>query len=324
MDWALTYLTQESESSDDVPAGKQSRVWSLWDIMNIFDVHSLTHIMHKITQVQLGLVVGKMTGEGGKPVPPNFAERLQQVFDEAELLFKAVDLQDCLRAVQSARDSWKRPLIDISAANEIAYRLSLDIIKALGDRLFLRVSDDRRNLPLYMRGGKPHAGVLDIFGDTVKNQFNSATSDIIEAGNCLAAECNTAAVFHLMRAAEIALRAIAVDREVEFANKPIHQQEWGTILGALEGILRSMRLEDGRKWQRPEFKEAQVHFYNDAVQELRAFNEAWRRFIAHADKDAFYDRDYAWSVFNHVKLFMQKLSTRVSENKIMPKYWDTE
>jgi hypothetical protein len=292
--------------------------------MNIFDVHSLTHIMHKLTQVQLGLLIGKMTGEGGNPVPPHMAEKTQQAFEEAELLFNAVDLPDCLRAVQSARDSWKRPLIDISAANEIVYRLSLDIVKALGDRLFLRVADDRRNLPMHMQGRKPHAGVLDVFGDNVKIAFNSATSDIIEAGNCLAAECNTAAVFHLMRAAEIALRAIAVDREVEFANKPINQQEWGTILGALEGILKDMRLEDGKNWQKPEFKEAQIRFYNDAVQELRAFNETWRRYIAHANKDAFYDRDYAWSAFNHVKKFMQKLSTRISENKVMPKYWDTE
>jgi hypothetical protein len=292
--------------------------------MNIFDVHSLTHVMHRLTQVQCSLLIGKMNGQGSEAVPTNVTERITKAFDDAEMVFNAANFHDCLKAVQSARDSWKRPLIDISAANEIVYRLSLDIVNALGNQIFLKVSGDRRNLLLYMQGGKPHAGVLGIFGDSVKNAFNSATSDIIEAGNCLAAECNTAAVFHLMRAAEIALRAIAVDREVEFANKPINQQEWGTILGALEGILKQMRLEDAKKWQKPEFKEAQIHFYNDTVQELRAFNEAWRRFIAHADKDAFYDRAYAWSVFNHVKEFMQKLSARISENKVMPKYWDTE
>jgi hypothetical protein len=206
------------------------RLFSLWELMNIFDVHSLTHLMHKLTQVQVALLIGKMQGEGGNPVPPQIAERATKAFDEADLLFKAVALNDCLRAVKSARDQWKRPLIDISAANEIIYRLGLDIVNALEDRQFLRVADDRLNLLMFMHGKTPIAGVLDVFGNEVRTAFNSAAPDMIEAGNCLAAECNTAAVFHLMRVAEIGLRALANDRNAPFKNKPIDQQEWGTIL----------------------------------------------------------------------------------------------
>jgi hypothetical protein len=180
--------------------------------------------------------------------------------------------------------------------------------------MFLRVADDRGDF----------VDKDNLFGDQVVTAFRSAARDIKESGNCLAAECNTAAVFHLMRAAEVALRAIATDRQVSFANKPLSQQEWGTILGALEGVLRQMRLDDAKKWLDPASREAQIQFYNDAVQELRAFNEAWRRYISHADIAAFYDRDQAASIVNHVRAFMQKLATRISETKVMPLYWDTE
>jgi hypothetical protein len=71
-------------------------------------------------------------------------------------------------------------------------------------------------------------------------------------------------------------------------------------------------------------KEAQIRFYNDAVQELRGFNEAWRRYLAHAHEGAFYDRDDAFNIFRHVKNFMHKLSGKIGEHKTMPKYWDAE
>lgn len=85
-----------------------------------------------------------------------------------------------------------------------------------------------------------------------------------------------------------------------------------------------MRLADGKKWKDPSFKEAQIRFYNDAVQELRGFNEAWRRHISHADPQAFYERDDALGILKHVRTFMQKLSARIGENAVMLEFWETE
>jgi hypothetical protein len=65
----------------------------------------------------------------------------------------------------------------------------------------------------------------------------------------------------------------------------------------------------------------QVRFYNEVVQEFRGFNEAWRRHLAHAHKDSIYDRDYAKSVMGHVKKFMEKLATKISENSTTPPCW---
>jgi hypothetical protein len=125
-----------------------------------------------------------------------------------------------------------------------------------------------------------------------------------------------------MRASEVALRALAVDRGVSFANKPIDQQEWGTILSQLDSILTKLRGDDLKKWNKPELKDIQIRFYSEVIQELRGFNEAWRRHLSHAREDAFYDRDYAMSVLIHVRKFMQKLATKISETKTTLLYWD--
>ena len=56
------------------------------------------------------------------------------------------------------------------------------------------------------------AGYVDsaegLMGAAVLKSFPSATNDLREAGNCLAADCNTAAVFHLMRVAEWGLKGV--------------------------------------------------------------------------------------------------------------------
>jgi hypothetical protein len=290
------------------------RLWDLWDIMNSFDVSSLVWILHELSQGETVFLMNKILGRGSQK-PESCGEKALKkggtALDSAEVLFRHYDIGDCLKAVQTAKERWADSLLDVSSAAEILHRVQTDIVDSLQAKMFLRISDDRTEF-------------LDkekLFGDQVYDAFASARADIKEAGNCLTAECNTAAVFHLMRASEVALRALARDRNVSFANKPLDQQEWGTILGALEGKLNDLRLADGKNWQRHEVKDAQVQFYNDTVQEFRAFNEAWRRHISHANPRAFYDHDEAGNVMKHVKLFMQKLAIKISEANVTPEFW---
>src|ERR1700756_3341934 len=255
-------------------------------------------------QAQMSFWFPKLGGQGQLPPDAEARTRAENAMEEAKALFTLAPLPDCLQAVESAKHQWGRPMLDNSVAVEIMHRLQIDIIGALGRRQFLRVADDRIDMLICYRGEKPHFGAQEVFGTDVIAAFDSAAPDIEEAGNCLAAECNTAAVFHLTRAAEVGLRAVAKDRNVEFANKPIDQQEWGTILGALDGKLKAMREDDKKNWPDPSIKDAQVRFYSEVVQELRGFNEACRRHLSHAREDGIYDRDYADSIFKHVRTFM--------------------
>jgi hypothetical protein len=162
----------------------------------------------------------------------------------------------------------------------------------------------------------------NLFGNKVAEKFPSAERDIREAADCLALGLGTACVFHLMRAAECSLRALARDREVEFADRPLNEKEWGQILGKLELKLTEMRSAPSSNWVTREAREPQIRFYNDAVQELRAYNDAWRKHVAHADTSAFYDSNQARSIWNHVRDFMQKLSPQISELKTTPRFWN--
>jgi|CZKZ01.1.fsa_nt_gi hypothetical protein len=297
------------------------RTWSLLEIMNLFDVYALTHILHGFSQVEYGLFLPKVGGQGSQPPSDLVKKKMEGALTNAELLFKVVELPECLSAVGAARRQWEKPLLDNSAGGTIVHRLQEDIIAALERRQFLRVADDRIDLLMHARGKELNGGILDLLGSKTITAFPSSEGDFIEAGNCLAAECNTAAVFHLMRAAEVGLRALATDRNAPFTNKPIDQQEWGTILQFLDGCIRDMRQEPSADWADPGMKDVQIRFYSEIVAELRQFNEAWRRHLSHAREDGIYDRDYANSVFKHVRLFMQKLGERVSENNVTSKCW---
>src|SRR4051794_4802873 len=188
----------------------------MWDIMNLFDVCQLTHVLHRVTQCEASFIAIKMNMGGQPLVEAGSSQKITTVFDEADTFFKIVGLRNCIRSVEIARHSWNRTRLDVSAACEILHRLKGDIIEALRGRHFLMVSEDRLHLLPHViitpLGETPSLGILEIMGAEVKAAFPSAMPDVLEVGNCLAAECNTAAVFHLMRVAEVGLRALASDR----------------------------------------------------------------------------------------------------------------
>jgi hypothetical protein len=282
--------------------------------MNKFDVQALTYLIHQNFKHEVYSLTMKLQQKGALKPEAKYRGEVAENIALIQVFSVKHGFDDSARAARNALSRWEMPSLDYSAACEILSRLSIDVSTEAGEHSFLRIEPDRL---LYVDQEA-------LFGSTVNERFHSASRDIKEAGNCLAAECSTAAVFHLMRAAEGALRAVAVDRKVEFANKPLDQQEWGTILGALEGKLRELRLADGKLWKTPEYKESQIRFYNEIIQELRGFNEAWRRHISHADPAAFYDRYYAEGIMKHVRMFMQKLASRISEETATLEYWDSE
>lgn len=76
----------------------------------------------------------------------------------------------------------------------------------------------------------------DLFGPKVTEVFEDATQDIAAAGRCIALDEWTAAVFHLMRAAELALQRLADDLGID------HPEgfAWGYLLKHIDGRLREL------------------------------------------------------------------------------------
>lgn len=155
------------------------------------------------------------------------------------------------------------------------------------------------------------------FGAKVRSAFPSAADDLREAGNCLAADCNTAAVFHLMRAVEWALRALGAHlgfRQLRARKKsgrrhyvPISHLEWEKILNQLQTRVDAHveRMKPGRRKQQTQ------EFYYAALQDIRALRDAWRNHVMHGRSQ--YSAEATSAVMAHVKRLMSSLATRVSE-----------
>lgn len=158
-----------------------------------------------------------------------------------------------------------------------------------------------------------------LFGLEVFNAFPSARPDIREAGNCLAVECPTAAVFHSMRAVEWGLRAFCAHlgfrrltrrnrRTGETTHVPATHLDWETMLNQAQ----SRAEKKFKHVKRGKNRDAYQLFYYPALEEIRAIREVWRNHIMHTRDE--YSRKDADAILDHVRRLLTKLAERVSES----------
>jgi hypothetical protein len=157
---------------------------------------------------------------------------------------------------------------------------------------------------------------FDKLGESkVHDAFPSATEEFTAAGNCLATECGTACVFHLMRGVEFGLRALARDRRIRIPkNKPLELATWEEIIKELEAAETAIK-----GYPKTLAREAQYDFYHGAMMQFRGFKNVFRNQIMHTRKS--YDSDHAQSIFNQTREFMQTLASRITEDTRTPKIW---
>ena len=144
-------------------------------------------------------------------------------------------------------------------------------------------------------------------------------AEIRAAGNCLAADLNTAAVFHLMRVVEIGLRAVARKLQVTVTVGksrssicPINEPT--CPLGKSRKVTKKLRLEFAQ-WQQiisaidekaKSLPKARAGRLKDAMSSFYYFKEVWRNNVMHSRET--YDADQAGRVFLQVKEFMRQLA----------------
>ena len=176
----------------------------------------------------------------------------------------------------------------------------------LNKRTFISIEYDRR---LFVND-------VERMGPGVTTAFRSAIQDIYEAGNCFAAECNTAAVFHLMRVVEWGLRALCIHLGLRRAKRtqkgkkkyvPIAYTDWETMLNQLPDLVDKKI----NKLKRGKAKQDAQEFYYPVLQDIRAIRDAWRNHVMHTR--ATYTREDAAAILSHVQRIMTKLAGRVRE-----------
>lgn len=157
-----------------------------------------------------------------------------------------------------------------------------------------------------------------MFGPDVNKAFPDAGDDLKEAGNCIAIDSGTAAVFHLMRAVEWSLRALCADLGVVRIRRSYkHKQKYTAIAWAqwermLEEVQKRIdkkvdRLRPGKR------KQELQQFYYPLMQELRAFKEAFRNHVMHSR--ATYTQKAASDISDHVGRFMKALAPKIAKAK---------
>ena len=167
--------------------------------------------------------------------------------------------------------------------------------KELKNKFFLYIPPERAKY-------WPKQNDADFFGPEVSQCFPSVAFDIRNAGACLAATFSTAAVFHLMRALEVALAALGAKFDVS-----LQHTNWGPAITEIEKKIRNMHVDP--KWKALADCKAQQEFYSQAASHFGVLKDAWRNYTMHI-RETKYTEDEAALIFDNVKGFMQNLAKR--------------
>lgn len=116
---------------------------------------------------------------------------------------------------------------------------------------------------------------------------------------------STACVFHSMRAAEIALRALAEHLNVTFPY-PIDLADWHKLITNIESVIK--KVEQQKKSGK---KDKELKLCSAAASQFRYFKEAYRKHVSHARET--YDEGGALSVMEGTTEFLKSLMGEISE-----------
>lgn len=150
-----------------------------------------------------------------------------------------------------------------------------------------------------------------LFGESVFDAFPSAREEIKAAGNCLAGDLNTAAIFHFMRVVETAMRVLIIHLGIKIKNKTLKEAGWDELIRLIDKKLKDRREKYDKSKRKKRNEWTDLKFYGVAADELNVFKENWRDKVMHTW--SLYNEHDAQTVLVRVRDFMQKLSTKVSE-----------
>lgn len=132
-------------------------------------------------------------------------------------------------------------------------------------------------------------------------QFPSVSTDVEEAGKSLALNRNTACVFHVMRVAEAALVSIA--ERVGLENSQL--TGWQEAINYIEGKLNAKYEEMDQRFK------GSREFLSGIAAHMRTVNLAWRRRVAHIDRN--YSEEEARRIYTSTQALLQHIAEELSE-----------
>lgn len=293
------------------------RLWSLWEIMKVFDSTLFSLLLRDLQQchghcdeARRRIADGTLDPEKAKP-SEELLERILTDLSKLETLCKDGVLREA-----HFRTSLTHYYVD-EHQDEIDYSsLTSEIGHAIDDVSIEFWKIKFAEIP------KEVAGFVNneaIFGPEVNAAFPDAVPDLKEAGNCIAIDSGTAAVFHLMRAVEWSLRRLCAHLgivRVRRSYKP-HDQKYTAIAWAqwermIQGAHKRIdgkvdKLGPGKR------KQELQEFYYPLMQDYKGFKDAFRNHVTHGR--AIYSQKAASDICDHVGRFMKALASKLAKAK---------
>src|SRR5579871_14343 len=155
--------------------------------MNRFYASACVLAVHEVAVVESAYLLLKADGRGSQSLDEQLKEKLAKSLGVAGSAFKNCGLKGSESRVAAVFRRSRGPLVDASTVAALLGTLKEELLLDLNGHTFIRV---REELSEYVDNET-------LFGRDVAEAFPSANEDIKHAGNCLAADCPTAAVFHL-------------------------------------------------------------------------------------------------------------------------------
>jgi hypothetical protein len=273
---------------------------TLEDLVKLFDLPQLYLIHYKLLSLQCDYK--NLRGATTRPLEEPEIDFIKPVLEEVVAYADRYGFNVASDIASSTLARFPVHTPDTSSIWTDLEHLTNVIARDMFDHALVQVSGGMRH----------YANRTNPFGQLVADAFPSTTNDLIEAGNCLAVECNVASAFHLMRAAEVGLWELGRDRQIPLAKSgKIEFAEWGLIIRELDEAVKAIQ-----QWPNSATKEEAHKFYNAAVVEIRAFNDGWRRHSAHARPHMPpMKSEEAIALWGHVYRFMTTLAGKIGEGK---------
>jgi hypothetical protein len=136
-----------------------------------------------------------------------------------------------------------------------------------------------------------------LFGQLVNDKLPLAVPDIEDAGKCLAVNQGTAAVFHLMRVMEAALKSLGTMLGIPYA------PSWESYIKQINDKIGAKHQVKDIDWKRDEA------FYRDIAGDLQTIKIVWRNPTMHIARR--YSAEEAEEILRAVRGFLRRLAPKL-------------
>ncbi len=197
-------------------------------------------------------------------------------------------------------NEYQTSLVSSTSWAEIAScskHVRMTLISELRSRLFLQIIPHRREFYNSNRGLGPETGKEIIKFEELFAKFPGIRYDISEAGNCFAFERFTACVYHLMRAAEYGLVAVAMSVNVPDGKLT----SWDTMI---RGIQERMKADESSA-RKPDNWQDRRKKYAELCSWFSDIKNGWRNPVSHLPRQ--YSEDDASSMFTATRNMFRHL-----------------